>query len=520
VEDFIRKLKFVSFKSGKLCSYFEPLLEKACITVTPEEYISFFFNLLFLTFSAVLAAYLLLHNFILLSIIPIVLFIPIILPRIIIGLRKRSIESEFPFSLILSYISSFRSVFPVEYSIEILSKVSKKDFPALSREFLILERTTAYSPRSRMDIVEETLGKTPSRLFSTFITNYMTTLRSGGDVSSFLYNEASRAVKSLLNRWNTFVTNSTTLLEASFILLSILPIGLGMLYSSFPVSPMVYLSILFFSLALTCLSVLSVCEIAQPKLRDTKFPLYPLLVLIFLFSLLEYLSAIGKISITILGLCSLVSSSVYFFFSRNFFSKIIKSEEEAALLLHEISEYIKAGKHPISSLMNTLRNAKYKEIYQPLTTFVNLLLSGSRPVNSVTQIKASSWLVRYSFLLIALSVETGAGYEQMEKVSLLFKEIVDSKKQVSVSSIPFLVVGCAIPPISLFASWFLSGLNSNFSLLQFQFSPNVYVISVYATSFATALILSKFYSLSSRSMYPLPFILLSTFLASVIVGIL
>lgn len=517
----IRFLSIFKINSRRLSSFFLPLVRKAQIYVTPEEYASFYLNILILTSLCFVVLAVALADVILPLLVCVPLQVtPLILLKIFSDKRKISIEKELPFFLAISYVLSFRSSSPIEETFDVISRSGKTNFPALSLEGGILARNLAYTQGNRLDVVENTLSSTPSGSLSLFVRNYMTTLRTGGKMSSFLLGEVQRAITSLLSKWSSFVTNASTLLEASFVFLAILPIGLGILYSSLTLPSQLYFMLTLFSLAATSFFALFVFELTQPRIGDKKFSIYPMIILLLSLSFFLFLYVEGVINAVELGLFLLISSLVYIFPSYRFFSRISRGEEEAASLLHFISEYSKAGSPSFNILYEALKKEAFSTIRKTLTSFISSLYSGLKPVDAVKRLKDASWLVRYAFLLVAVAFEVGAGYEQAETVSSLFKSIVQAKKTIKSSAIPFVLTGCIVPPISLFAIWFLSGLKGSIlSLYGSQFSMTFAVVSVYLSSIASGIILSKFYSMSLRSMYALPLTFLSTLLATIFLGI-
>ncbi len=517
----IRLLSIFKINSGRLSSFFQPLLLKAQIYVTPEEYTSFYLNILILTSLCFVVLAVALADVILPLLVCVPLQVtPLILLKIFADKRKLSVEKELPFFLAISYVLSFRGSSPIEETFDVISRSGKTNFPALSFEGGILSRNLAYTQGNRLDVIENTLSRTPSSVLSLFVRNYMTTLRTGGRMSSFLLGEVKRAITSLLLKWSSFVTNTSTLLEASFVFLGILPIGLEILYSSLTLPSQIYFMLTLFSLTVTSFFVLFVFELTQPRLGDKQYSIYPMIILLLSFSFFLFLYLNSVISTVELGLLMLISSLVYLFPSHRFFSRISRGEEEAASLLHLISEYSKACSPSFNLLHEALKKEDFITIRKTLISFISSLYSGLKPVDAVKKLKDASWLVRYAFLLVAVIFEVGAGYEQAETVSSLFKSIVQAKKTIKSSAIPFVLTGCIVPPISLFAIWFLSGLKGGIlPLYGSQFSITFAVASVYLSSITSGIILSKFYSMSLRSMYALPLTFLSTLLATIFLGI-
>jgi hypothetical protein len=137
---------------------------------------------------------------------------------------------------------------------------------------------------------------------------------------------------------------------------------------------------------------------------------------------------------------------------------------------------------------------------------------GKSPRQAQHGVRHPSWLVRVSFGLLAVSLETGSGYEQLDRLSLSFRRMWDAKRSIQSSVLPFAVLGAAVPVISVAGYWFLSnmqGLSLLVPGLSLSGGPISIMASVMATSVLTGFIVSKAYSFSFRSLVGVPPILVA-----------
>jgi hypothetical protein len=166
-------------------------------------------------------------------------------------------------------------------------------------------------------------------------------------------------------------------------------------------------------------------------------------------------------------------------------------------------------------------SSRYPSLRDAISTFARLLSLGNSPKAAQRRVLHPSWLVKASFGLLAVSFETGCGYEQLEKLSLSFRRICDARRSIQSSVLPFAVLGASVPVISIASYWFLNnmqGLSFLVPGLTFQSGSISTVVSVIATSILTGFMVSKAYSLSFRSLVGVPPILIAAFFSFLFFG--
>ena len=216
-------------------------------------------------------------------------------------------------------------------------------------------------------------------------------------------------------------------------------------------------------------------------------------------------------------------SLILVLWSRRHFRLLHAGESEVGLLLHDLAEESRAGASlPIALSRVMAYSARFPSTRDSLRTFSTLLDLGYDPVEAQKRITHGSWLVRVSMSILAVAFQTGGGYELLDRLSASFRRISDARHSLSVSILPFAVLGVFVPLISGAAVWFLSGIGSLGSFLpnlaaQSQ-GPGV-ALSISLTSLLSGLIVTKAYTLSLRNLVVMPPLIAATLVSLLIFGV-
>ena len=147
---------------------------------------------------------------------------------------------------------------------------------------------------------------------------------------------------------------------------------------------------------------------------------------------------------------------------------------------------------------------------------------GASPEEAQRRISHPSWLVRLSFGMLSVAFGTGAGYEQLERLSSFFKRLSDARRNASRSLLPFVMIGVIVPAISVSSMSFLSSFNQGgipFLPSFTKVSESYILISISAVSLLTGLLLSKLFTQTSRHALAVPMLLVSTLVSLLVFGI-
>jgi hypothetical protein len=495
-----------------LVSYLQPRLESAMLFVAPSIFARFFIAAIAFP-SLVEAAFLVAPdlNPLLPFLAPLVIvqLSPFLIIAIRIGQRKRAIETELPYIAMLFFILSHEAYANLPSTFRKIEQLGHEVFPAFFAEAQNLLRNLTYGMEGDLVGVEKSFRTHPSERLREFIHGYSTALVTGRDVHEFVRSESESLLASQEERWRSFSMRLSSLTEVSFMFLAVFPVGIQMIAGG--VSGLRSSSILLLSVA--CLAFITVglilwIDLSQPFTHDRPYPPSLFVLLIAFMTLVMTLYQAGLITSIIVAIFGLVASSAYAAHAHGYFRELATGEREVGLMLHDLAELAKAGAELPSALASLAEDAgRFKSINHSLAGFSRLLSLGQPPVSAQRRVVHSSWLVKVSFALLALSFETGGGYEQLDKLALSFRRVSDSKGAIKGAVLPFAFMGVIVPAISSASLWFLRSMQSlgpAFSFITIQGAGSGTGGSIIATSFLAGLIVSKAYSQSVRSMLGVP----------------
>ncbi len=242
------------------------------------------------------------------------------------------------------------------------------------------------------------------------------------------------------------------------------------------------------------------------------------------WSVATYLFLVGVIPIAVSLLIPLLVSVAGFMRTRGVYAKIRRGEEEVSLLLHDLAEESKAGVSLPEALTKvSVAGSDFVSIGQPLTAFQRSIMLGASPEEAQKTVSHPSWLVRLSFGMLAIAFATGAGFEQLERLSTFFRRLSDARRNASRSLLPFVMIGVIVPAISISSMSFLSSFNQGgipFLPTFTKVSESYILVSISAVSLLTGLLLSKLFTQTSRHALAVPLLLVSTLISLLVFGVL
>ncbi len=503
------------------------LLESSAIFVSSDAYLRFLVaSVLYVALPEVLivATIPTLWSLPLLSLLATLQATPIMLPFYRRWRRTHGVEAELPFMTMLLLVLSHESFPNIKDAFLKIRELGPEIFPFFWRESAILERNLTYTSGSDLSVMESTFSTNPSPEFRSFLHGYLSTLLAGRNLHDFAREESGRLLDQLEERWRTFSLWLSSLAELSFVFLAILPMGIQMIATAlFNLGSANLLSLSVVLLALMTLAILGVMDAIQPALHDRKYSTRGLVAVISIWLLFSVLHHFGFLSIEEALIPPTVASGVAVHLSRSYFSHLHESEREVGSLLHDLAEESRAGVSlPVATSRVLRRGPRYPSLRASLAQFDGLLRLGYTPTEAQKRVNHPSWLVRMSFALLSASFETGAGFDQLERLSSSFRRICDARRALRTSIIPLVLLGASVPVISAAAVWFLSSMASLGAALPglgTPAQPSEVALSISATSILIGLIISKAYALSIRSLAAFPPILLATLASLIFFGL-
>lgn len=439
--------------------------------------------------------------------------------------RRRAIDAELPFFLMA--LSVLRGTEPtVQEGFRRAAAIGNRVFPAFVKEAEILARDDAFVPGSPMLVAEMAFSGHPSSGLRAFVQGFLKTLATGKDAAEFVAQETSFQMQKLERSWTSFSSSVGSLAEVTFILLALFPVGLEMVgatVSGFSTSLLFLASFGFLAVAAGVFLLLT--DAMQPVVYDGPPPSLWLSV-----SISSWVLSTGAYAAGFLGpgeyvLLPLAVSAIGFLKSRRGYARVRRGEAEVGAMLHWLAEESKAGvalPEAISGLSDSADS--FPSIREQVLGFHQSTRLGLTPTEAQRRVEHPSWLVRLGFGLLSVAFETGAGFEHLEELSSSFRRVVEARKAVVQSMIPFLLVGAIVPVISVAAITLLSGFaQSGGSAVIPGFSVSAsrtsLVLSVSTVSVLSGLLLSKLLTQTVRHGVALPILMASTLVSLLAFGV-
>jgi archaellum biogenesis protein FlaJ (TadC family) len=432
--------------------------------------------------------------------------------------RKRGVESELPYAAMLFYILSHRSYSNLPDAFRKIESLGPGVFPAFFAEAQRILRNLTYGAGGDLTGIERSFSGHPSQRLSEFIHGYSTALVTGRDVKEFVGSESERMLENQVDKWRSYSSLLSSMTEVSFIFLAVFPVGIQMIAGSTPVlnsSQILVVSAVLLSFITG--GLLLWMDLNQPLSNNRPYPagLLVLSAASFLVVMLLYQSRL--IDSLVAAASALSVSSACAIASHGHYKTIADGERVVGAMLHDLAELTRAGVELPAALATIATEASnFGTVRDSLAVFSRLLSLGQPPVSAQRALTHPAWIVRISFALLAATLETGGGYEQLDKLSLAFRKVSDSRAAIKSSVLPFAFLGVIVPAISAASAWLLKSMQSlgpGLSFLSIQTGTAGIGGSIVAASFLAGLIVSKAYSQSVRSMVGVPPLLCSALIS-------
>ena len=223
--------------------------------------------------------------------------IPMIIPRVQAWQRRRAVEAELPFVGMLLFVLSHESFPNIVDAFSKIRELGTGVFPALSREASILERNVTYGGTSEASAIESTFSAHPSERFRSFLHGYLTALLTGKEIHGFAREEAGRFVAGLEETWQGFARLSSSMTEVAFTLLSIFPVGIQMVTTTFLNAHSVNLLLLSHILLVgVTVGIVVLIDKVQPAIHDREYSFASTALLVAVWSSCSLLMYIGYLT--------------------------------------------------------------------------------------------------------------------------------------------------------------------------------------------------------------------------------
>jgi len=506
-----------------------PVLASAGLYVSPRTYSRFAVSLIVLLAPAEALALLLLpleQAALIAGALAALQAMPFLLLLSRVNSRRRASDAELPFFLMTLSVFVHEANPTLQEGFRRVAAIGSHVFPAFTREAAMLARDEAFVPGSPMGVAEKAFAPHPSARVRAFVQGFLKTLATGKDISEFVRQETSFQMQKLEQSWSSFSASVGSLAEVTFILLALFPVGLEMVgatISGFATSLLFIGS--FALLAVTAAIFLVLTDSIQPVVYDRPPPVLWLAISLgsWVLSTAAFRSGVlGSREYVVVPLCV---SLIGFYETRKHHSRIRRGEQEVGAMLHDLAQESKAGvslPEALSKLSSQARS--FSSIEESVLSFNQATRLGLTPIEAQAKVTHPSWLVRMGFGILSIAFETGAGFEHLEELASLFRRVVEARRSVTQSMIPFLLIGAIVPVISVAAITFLAGFAQQSTpiglpIFTVQTSQASLILSVSTVSALSGILLSKLLTQTVRHQLALPILMTSTLVSLFAFGV-
>jgi len=460
----VLKTRLLARASLRLGALFERRLRRAGLRIHPIFFGAFLLLMIFLSLAMLFTSILLGGNLssMVASLVP-ALLTPIcilISVELIASRKRRRSEFEAPFFALLTSMYTIGSVKGVEALLQVLSKDLRGIFPELSKEGLTLELYRALSPAEAHKAIEMLASSSPCASWRELLEGYILAEEKGGNVRSY----TERASKELLDFaagiWEKYSKMGLSLVEALFLLLSLVPMGISLIALTLPGQHAANLiSATFIGQLLLSASLMLLVDGFQPlTYNDLSFG--------------RELAAWVLASIALGGFASFYTHHfllVGLFFllilasigSYRIFSSIEKEEKICLVFLRELLELQRSGLSIGEAIRRTTREKYGPFFWGFIEKFRTAVEMGVQPHRIGELLNTRSWFVKSMFSFLGFAIESGLSLEATEKILIFYQRYYNSKKSLRASSYSALALGVAMPFVSASGLSFIYVLTSD-----------------------------------------------------------
>ncbi|MEM3830624.1 MAG: type II secretion system F family protein [Sulfolobales archaeon] len=367
---------------------------------------------------------------------PVLVFsLSLLYPIARISSRRNTLEAELPFFVSYAAIMS-RGNISLPKVLERFSEI--KLFEGLRREARLFLREVKVFGRDPITALENLAAETPSPLFKDLLMGYVTVLRIGGDLTSYLESKADDLFTKFSERIKSIIERMGLIIEIYMILAVVLTLSLFVLFVSAGglqilgvqggISNMLIGAYLFIFLPLMSVITIFIVHYSQPKqvviLRKTFDGVIIgsilgvvsgliLLILtngyLYLYGVINKVSALGVITSATIPL--IVLSGVVWYYYRRETREAKGINEKTTYFLEDVSEARRTGLSPERAIIQAMRR-DYGSL-TPIVRRIGIALSIGMDVStairsSLSEIKSRFVRIMFRFLIDSINVGGGS----------------------------------------------------------------------------------------------------------------
>ena len=386
-----------------------------------------------------------------------VVLIGVMIPKVSASNRVTSLKIEIPYASMYMSVMSSGGLSPYES----LLRMRKIDLlPHLKDEVSRIQSLTVSTGSDPVSAMEKAAKVVNVKDYKDLILGYASTMRTGGDVLHYLYNQTSTMFRGLSTRIKALGENMGTLMEAYTIVAILGALGLFLIFvvsMSMPAMGMSFSSETFFLFSFVILPILSFVFIFMADITQISYPLsnwktYMIFLaflpvgiflalqmsLSFLFPQILLVKELQDLTIYLqnllgfsegceaalgLGFALILTAVPGFLADRRYAGSESRVHQGVTTFLRDVVETRKTGLSP-ERCIQALGNKDYGAFSKHLE-MISMKLSWGYPIRSIYEdfrSRVNDWLSLINIYLLVDTIEVGGGTEESLEILADFAE--------------------------------------------------------------------------------------------------
>ena len=367
-----------------------------------------------------------------------------------VGERKERTDWELPFFTVYATILAHCGL-TLYASMRLLAKTGRRLFHQITKEAESVERLTELTGRGVIESLEIHASNHPHEGLQSLVYSVTSVWRMGGDIVSTLEDRATEFLKSLEERYDSYATLVSAVMEAFIILLLLLPMGLVLTAVTSPGhSASIIASMTVGVIPTTGILMYFFVRSKSPKhLDDIRArPVDAAFAAAMAAATLPPLIVVNAPQTLLFTIPAAAFSTGLYIRMRPLIAELRECDTEARRWLKDVTEFRRLGNPPATAVMKTA-NHRYKPRFMKILESIIARMNMGLTIWEAGAGVVKSWLLRVSlFLLHSINMSGGGSPFLMEKLVELLRSYNLAREKASGRLSPFKYLAFSMPFIT------------------------------------------------------------------------
>lgn len=367
-----------------------------------------------------------------------------------VGERKERTDWELPFFTVYATILAHCGL-TLYASMRLLAKTGRRLFHQITKEAESVERLTELTGRGVIESLEIHASNHPHEGLQSLVYSVTSVWRMGGNIVSTLEDRATEFLKSLEERYDSYATLVSAVMEAFIILLLLLPMGLVLTAVTSPgQSVSIIASMTVGVIPTTGILMYFFVRSKSPKhLDDIRArPVDAAFAAAMAAATLPPLIVVNAPQTLLFTIPAAAFSTGLYIRMRPLIAELRECDTEARRWLKDVTEFRRLGNPPATAVMKTA-NHRYKPRFMKILESIIARMNMGLTIWEAGAGVVKSWLLRVSlFLLHSINMSGGGSPFLMEKLVELLRSYNLAREKASGRLSPFKYLAFSMPFIT------------------------------------------------------------------------